>query len=138
MSGSGGYYKYRCKYWLTYNCPHWVWVNNAPCAHCLADGRDEETVMPPTFRISREIYVPQFENGSLNYIMMGIIAASDFDSGWAVKTAPQQTIPVTTVPSTAPSTVSYQATSGIGAPPVIKGGLQSNMQSWARAVENLE
>jgi hypothetical protein len=35
MSGSGGYYKYRCKYWLTYNCPNWVWVNNAPCAHCL-------------------------------------------------------------------------------------------------------
>ena len=35
MSGSGGYYKYRCKYRLTYNCPNWVWVNNAPCAHCL-------------------------------------------------------------------------------------------------------
>ena len=35
MSGSGGYYKYRCKYWLTYNCPNWVWVNNAPCAYCL-------------------------------------------------------------------------------------------------------
>jgi hypothetical protein len=35
MSGSGGYYKYRCKFWLTYNCPNWVWVNNALCAHCL-------------------------------------------------------------------------------------------------------
>ena len=35
MSGTGGYFKYRCKYWLTYNCPNWVWVNNAPCAHCL-------------------------------------------------------------------------------------------------------
>jgi hypothetical protein len=35
MSGSGGYYRYRCKYWLTYNCLNWVWVNNAPCAHCL-------------------------------------------------------------------------------------------------------
>ena len=35
MSGSGGYYKYRCKYWLTHNCSNWVWVNNAPCAHCL-------------------------------------------------------------------------------------------------------
>ncbi|KUJ09876.1 uncharacterized protein LY89DRAFT_689786 [Mollisia scopiformis] len=45
MSGSGGYYKYRYKFWLTYNCPKWVWVNNAPCAHCLADGRDDE--LPP-------------------------------------------------------------------------------------------
>ena len=35
MSGSGGYYKYRCKYWLTFNCQSWVWINNAPCAHCL-------------------------------------------------------------------------------------------------------
>lgn len=34
-SASGGYYKYRCKYWLTHNCRHWVWVNNASCAHCL-------------------------------------------------------------------------------------------------------
>ncbi|KAF8862763.1 hypothetical protein BDZ45DRAFT_798940 [Acephala macrosclerotiorum] len=47
MSGSGGYYKYRCKYWLTYNCPHWVWVNNAPCAHCLADGRDDSDMPTP-------------------------------------------------------------------------------------------
>ncbi|KAH8787547.1 hypothetical protein F5882DRAFT_110873 [Hyaloscypha sp. PMI_1271] len=41
MSGSGGYYKYRCMFWLNYNCPNWVWVNNSPCAHCLADGVDE-------------------------------------------------------------------------------------------------
>jgi len=94
--------------------------------------------MAPTVRISREIYVPQFENGSLHYIMMGIIAASDFDSGWAVKAAPQQTFPVTTVASTVPSTVSYQATSGIGAPAVTRGGLQFNVQSWARPVENVE
>lgn len=32
---SGGYYKYRCKYFFTHNCPYWVWVHNAPCAHCL-------------------------------------------------------------------------------------------------------
>ncbi|ESZ94494.1 hypothetical protein SBOR_5142 [Sclerotinia borealis F-4128] len=36
----GGYYKYQCKYWMTFNCPQWV--NNAPCAHCLAEGRDDE------------------------------------------------------------------------------------------------
>jgi len=35
MSGSGGYYKYRCKNWLEWECPNWVWINNAPCARCL-------------------------------------------------------------------------------------------------------
>lgn len=35
MSGSGGFYKYRCKYFYTHNCNNWVYVNNAPCAHCL-------------------------------------------------------------------------------------------------------
>lgn len=36
MSGAGGgYYKYRYKYWLTYSCSNWVWVNNAKCANCL-------------------------------------------------------------------------------------------------------
>lgn len=36
MSGSGGYYKYRCKYFLTaYCCTNWVYVAHAPCANCL-------------------------------------------------------------------------------------------------------
>lgn len=34
MSGSGGFYKYRCKYFLTHDCPNWVFVNYAPCADC--------------------------------------------------------------------------------------------------------
>ena len=34
MSGSGGIYKYRCKYFLTHDCPNWVFVNYAPCADC--------------------------------------------------------------------------------------------------------
>ncbi|KAM7209575.1 hypothetical protein V8F20_000313 [Naviculisporaceae sp. PSN 640] len=42
MSGSGGFYKYRCKHFLTYNCNNWVYVNGAACACCLAEGRDEE------------------------------------------------------------------------------------------------
>jgi len=45
-------------------------------------------MMPGPFRISREVYVPQLENGSLHYQIMEIIAASDFDSGWAVKDMP--------------------------------------------------
>jgi len=86
MSSSGGYYKYRCKYWMTYNCPNWVWVNNSPCAHCLADGRDSEmATVSVAFRLSREVFVPQFEDGMLFYTVMEIIAGSDWDSGWAVK-----------------------------------------------------
>jgi len=122
MSGSGGYYKYRCKYWLTYNCPNWVWVNNAPCAHCLADGRDSDTaVMSSPFRISREVFVPQIENGSLHYIIMEIVAASDTDSGWAVKDIPIQPFPT----ATEPSVVTIKAVDRIDTQRLSFGGLQA-------------
>jgi len=108
MSGSGGYYKYRCKYWLTYNCPHWVWVNHAPCAHCLADGRDSDSAITTApFRISREVYVPRYENGSVHYMIMDVVATSEFDSGWTVKDLPQ---PFPT--SSGPEAVGLKATSG--------------------------
>lgn len=35
MSGTGGFYKYRCKYFYTYNCPNWVYCNGHACAMCL-------------------------------------------------------------------------------------------------------
>lgn len=35
MSGSGGFYKYRCKYFLTHNCPNWVYANGHACSMCL-------------------------------------------------------------------------------------------------------
>jgi len=99
MSGSGGYYKYRCKYWLTYNCPHWVWVNNAPCAHCLADGRDSDTVKISTpLRIAREVNVPHIENGTLHYTIMQIVATSDVDSGWVLKQSIIPPFPAATGP----------------------------------------
>jgi len=137
MSGSGGYYKYRCKYWLTYNCPHWVWVNNAPCAHCLADGRDSDVaVMPGPFRISREVYVPQLENGSLHYTIMEIIAASDFDSGWAVKDLPTQPFPA----ATGPSAVNLTAMEGVDTRRIPKSGFQAPADggSWSGSGANLE
>ncbi|KAK0646327.1 hypothetical protein B0T16DRAFT_413188 [Cercophora newfieldiana] len=37
---SGGFYKYRCKYFYSRNCTNWVYVNGAPCAMCVADGRE--------------------------------------------------------------------------------------------------
>ncbi|KAI1209250.1 uncharacterized protein F4807DRAFT_460941 [Annulohypoxylon truncatum] len=39
-TSSGGYYKYRCKYFLSHNCNNWVYVNGSPCANCCAEGRD--------------------------------------------------------------------------------------------------
>lgn len=137
MSGSGGYYKYRCKYWLTYNCPNWVWVNNAPCAHCLADGRDSDTaMMSGPLRISREIYVPQFENGFLHYTIMEIIAASDTDSGWSVKDLPSQPLPI----ATGPSAVSFTATDGLDTQKSSKSGFQAQGEEsrWAGSGDNFE
>jgi hypothetical protein len=92
MSGSGGYYKYRCKYFFTANCPQWVWVNNAACAHCLAKGWDSESPMTPaTLRLSRQIYVPLLENGALHYSIRDIAATSDWDHAWAIKDKPSYT-----------------------------------------------
>ncbi len=32
---SGGFYKYRCKNFYTYNCTNWVYSNGHACADCL-------------------------------------------------------------------------------------------------------
>lgn len=80
----GGYYKYRCKHFYTYNCMNWVWVNYAACATCLvrlsifpysvphvltqgqAMGRGEESeVVPSATRF--EIRVPRALDGMLSY-----------------------------------------------------------------------
>jgi len=94
--------------------------------------------MIPPFRISREIYVPQLENGFLHYIMMEIVAASDVDSGWAIKIPPAPTFPTSTVPSTAPSAVSFKAMSNPDTPGLAKGGVQITGQGWAGGTDNFE
>lgn len=35
MSGSGGFYKYRCKYFYAKSCQNWVYVNGEACITCL-------------------------------------------------------------------------------------------------------
>ncbi|KAI5921605.1 hypothetical protein F4810DRAFT_677814 [Camillea tinctor] len=40
MSGSGGFFRYRCKFFYKHNCPNWVYVNNSPCASCIESGRE--------------------------------------------------------------------------------------------------
>ncbi|KAG9231806.1 hypothetical protein BJ875DRAFT_105525 [Amylocarpus encephaloides] len=138
MSGSGGYYKYRCKYFFTHNCPHWVWVHNAPCAHCLADGRDsEEAVIPTTFRLAHEIYVPQFENGAIQYIIFDIISNSPTDSGWTVKEKPTQGFPTATGPSAVRSTVAVEGMDS-QKPTKNKLRVQSNGIGWSGRSHNFE
>ncbi|KAI0882293.1 uncharacterized protein GGS22DRAFT_191462 [Annulohypoxylon maeteangense] len=39
---SGGYYKFRCKYFLTHNCNNWVYVNGSPCANCCEDEKPQD------------------------------------------------------------------------------------------------
>lgn len=55
--------------------------------------------MPTPFRLSHEVYVPQFENGALQYIIFEIISNSSTDSGWTIKDQPKQTFPTATGPS---------------------------------------
>jgi len=82
-------------------------------------------MMPSPFRLSREVYVPQLENGLLHYTIMEIIAASDEDSGWAVKDLPVQPFPVVT----GPPSMSFPSIGGVDAPRVPKAGFQSHVHA---------
>jgi len=61
-------------------------------------------IVPGPFRISREVYVPQLENGTLHYTVKEIVAANDADSGWAVKDIATQSFV-----TAAPPAVSFTA-----------------------------
>ncbi|KAF4635839.1 hypothetical protein G7Y89_g2247 [Cudoniella acicularis] len=112
--------------------------NATPLGCFLAeDGRDSDVaIMPAQFRLSREIYVPQLENGALQYIMMEIIATSDADSGWAVKDQPSQVFPT----ATGPSVVSSAAVDGLDSQKYSKTGfgLHGDGIGWAVRSSNFE
>ncbi|KAJ4424457.1 hypothetical protein N0V82_000781 [Gnomoniopsis sp. IMI 355080] len=87
-SGSGGFYKYRCKYFYTHNCSNWVYVSNAPCASCLAEGRDDNTNMPAQAGNSppREVKVPYLDqDGVLQYSLMEIIHVDQSGLYWQLR-----------------------------------------------------
>jgi hypothetical protein len=89
-----------------------------------------------SFRLSREVYVPQLENGFLHYTIMEIMAASDADSGWAVKDLPPQPFPT----ATGPSAVSFTAMDGLDSQRVSKAGAQgqTGAGSWTGASVHLD
>ncbi|KAG5929830.1 hypothetical protein E4U42_004350 [Claviceps africana] len=95
---STGFYKYRCKYFYTHNCQNWVWVNNAPCATCLAEGRDDETAPGPVSMLSRDISVPCVQNGILQYALMEFVAPAEPGDRWTLQdkaARPPPAVPVT-------------------------------------------
>lgn len=63
--------------------------------------------MPAPFCLSREVYVPQFENGALQYIIFEIISNSSTDSGWTIKDQPKQGFPTVTGPSAVNMTTAF-------------------------------
>ena len=46
MSGSGGFYKYRCKYFYTKSCQNWVYVNGEACVTCLVSSTPRGLTSP--------------------------------------------------------------------------------------------
>lgn len=118
MSGSGGFYKYRCKYFLSYNCDHWVYVNGTACAYCLAAGRDPDAPMiahPAQRLLSQEICVPRPCDGTLEYLFMELVESGDGKNNyWAVRykvTNQQILMPTSMVTTDTPRPV-LMATSG--------------------------
>ncbi|KFH40308.1 hypothetical protein ACRE_090300 [Hapsidospora chrysogenum ATCC 11550] len=92
MSGTGGFYKYRCKYFYSHNCPNWVWVNNSACATCLAEGREDAQLQqyrrrqqhqqaqlghPDCATTSRDLLAPRVQDGVLQYRMMELAAPTE-------------------------------------------------------------
>ncbi|KAI1155429.1 hypothetical protein F4825DRAFT_407754 [Nemania diffusa] len=37
-----GFHQYRCKYFVTHNCPNLVYIFGSCCAYCAAQGREHE------------------------------------------------------------------------------------------------
>lgn len=131
MSGAGGFYKYRCKYFYTHNCPNWVWVNNAPCASCLvslaiflgaptkyfanvrvtkADGRDNEELPLPSWGLPRDIVVPRVLDGILQYTVMELVAPSEPGDDWTLRdkaNRPPPSIPVTSAMPVIPGIMAH-------------------------------
>ncbi|KAI4866522.1 hypothetical protein F4820DRAFT_446896 [Hypoxylon rubiginosum] len=101
MSGSGGFYKYRCKYFYTHNCPNWVYVNNSPCANCCAEGRDDGVA--PEMPYSREICVPRVEDGTVHYTLMEIVNTDESGNQWTLRYKVEQTqVPTVSTTSATP------------------------------------
>ncbi|KAM0454712.1 hypothetical protein ACHAO4_004525 [Trichoderma viride] len=84
MSSSGGFYKYRCKNFYSHNCPNWVWVNNSPCATCIAEGKDTNERSQSSSMTSREIVTPRVRDGILQYTIAEFVAPIAAGESWTL------------------------------------------------------
>ncbi|KND94578.1 hypothetical protein TOPH_01232 [Tolypocladium ophioglossoides CBS 100239] len=96
--GGNGFYKYRCKFFISHNCPNWVWVANSPCASCLALGRENEQAKMPAWTASRDIVAPRVRDGVLQYVVMELVPPTEPGEHWTLRdkiSAPPPAVPVT-------------------------------------------
>jgi len=82
------------------------------------EGIGQMTRAREDFGVPQDVYAPQFENGTLLYTPMQIIASSEFDSGWAIKEVAIPIFPAT--PEYVPPKL--MATAGLSATNVSQGG----------------
>ncbi|KAK2071869.1 hypothetical protein P8C59_006259 [Phyllachora maydis] len=75
MSGSGGFYTYRCKFWMTDGHHEMVYLADSVCANCLADGRESIDTVPSqdVCNFPGQIRVPRVSEGSLKYMPMELV-----------------------------------------------------------------
>jgi hypothetical protein len=113
MSGSGGFYKYRCKYFYSKQCPEWVYVNGDPCSECLVScwlpclgtssdptntqlqrkGLDATEDFVPMWPGVRDICVPVLQDGFLQYAIMELVLP-DASGYWTLRAKVAQPPPV--------------------------------------------
>jgi len=74
--------------------------------------------------------VPHYDNGTIQYIIMSVVATSDFYSGWVVKELPQRFAETSSVPEEVLTATSGEDNS--------KGGSQQPGFHWSGKNENLE
>lgn len=121
LTMSGGFYKYRCKYFYTHNCQNWVWVNNSPCATCLAEGRDDEKAPGPASMLSRDISVPCVHNGVLQYMLMELVAPTEPGEHWTLRDKAARPPPAVPVTSGAMPVSTGLVAAGHGGEPAFSG-----------------
>ncbi|PNY26117.1 Uncharacterized protein TCAP_03953 [Tolypocladium capitatum] len=100
--GGNGFYKYRCKYFMSHNCLNWVWVANSPCASCLADGRENEQAKMPAWAVSRDIVAPRVRDGVLQYVVMELVPPTEPGEHWTLRDKISAAPPAVPVTSTLP------------------------------------
>ncbi|KAM3510729.1 hypothetical protein MY11210_005602 [Beauveria gryllotalpidicola] len=103
MTEPSGYFQYHCKYFNSpRNCPKWVWINNAACQVCIADGFDDEPLPAATRTASRDFLAPHVNNGILQYAHMEVAVSEQGEEGLVMRSKtlrspPPPAIPVTTM-----------------------------------------